>query len=123
MSTKSGDRNQRKLRKSLYKAILVLETPAECESFFQDLCTPAELEALVDRWEVVQLVDKGVPYRQIQQTTSVSTATITRVARALVHGAGGYRRIIDRIQNRIREPKGRHDRIRAGQNKAKHNII
>ena len=60
----------------------------------------AELEALVDRWEVAQLVDRGVPYRQIQQTTNVSTATITRVARALVHGAGGYRRMIDRIQGK-----------------------
>ena len=107
MSTRSGERNARKLQKSLYKAVLALDTPAECESFFQDLCTPAELEALGDRWEVVQLVDKGVPYRQIQQTTSVSTATITRVARALVHGAGGYRRIIDRIQDRIKETKGR----------------
>ena len=107
MSTKSGERNTRKLRQSLYKAILALQTPAECESFLQDLCTPAELEALVDRWEVVQLVDQGVPYRQIQQKTRVSTATITRVARALSHGAGGYRKIIDRIQNRIKETKGK----------------
>lgn len=100
MSTKSGERNIRKLRKSLFQAILSLQNLDECENFLQDLCSPAELEALVDRWEVAQLVDRGVPYRQIQQTTNVSTATITRVARALVHGAGGYRRMIDRIQGK-----------------------
>ncbi len=98
MSTKTGQRNTDKLLKSLYKALLSLNTPSECSNFLQDLCTPAELEALADRWEVVQLVDQGVPYRQIQQTTNVSTATITRVARALAHGAGGYRSLIDRLQ-------------------------
>ena len=32
----------------LYEAILQLDTLAEVESFFHDLCTPAELEGLVD---------------------------------------------------------------------------
>ena len=96
MSAKSKDRPE--LRASLHEAILSLETVAECEAFLEDLCTPAELEALVGRWEVAQLVDEGVPYRQIQRVTRVSTATITRVARALVHGVGGYRKIIDRIR-------------------------
>ena len=40
----------------LYRAILSLRSEAECEQFFNDLCTPAELEALVDRWRVVAYV-------------------------------------------------------------------
>ena len=34
----------------LFSAILVLKTPEEARDFFYDLCTPAELEGLVDRW-------------------------------------------------------------------------
>ena len=100
MSTKSGKRDTRKLQRSLCKAFLSLNSLPECESFLLDLCTPNELEALADRWEVARLVSRGVPYRQIQQTTSVSTATITRVARALVHGSGGYQKILGRLQGK-----------------------
>ena len=105
MSRKSGERNSQKLSLSLYRALLSLKSPAECEDFLSDLCTPTELEALADRWEVAQLVNQAVPYREIQQQTSVSTATITRVARALVHGSGGYRKIINRLQKKNRNQR------------------
>ncbi len=59
-------------------------------AFLDDLCTPAELEALTDRWRVVPLLGEGVPYRQIHERTGVSVTTIGRVARHLEHGAGGY---------------------------------
>ena len=100
MSTKPDKKNRRKLEKSLQRAFVAIQTTGECERFLQDLCTPAELESFIDRWEVAQLVDQGIPYRQIQQATSVSTATITRVARALVHGSAGYRLIIERTQGK-----------------------
>ncbi len=78
------------------RAILTLHSEDEAARFFADLCTPAELEALTDRWQVVQLVDSNVPYRRIHEMTGVSTATITRVARALVYGENGYRTVLDR---------------------------
>ncbi|GGK76287.1 YerC/YecD family TrpR-related protein [Ornithinimicrobium pekingense] len=61
------------------------------QSFLEDLCTPAELEALSDRWCVVPLLAEGVSYRQIHERTGVSVTTIGRVARHLEGGAGGYR--------------------------------
>src|SRR5690606_4777342 len=70
-------------RKGLYKAILSLRTEAECEQFFSDLCTPAELEALADRWGVVAYLEEGLPYRKIHELTGVSVTTIGRVARFL----------------------------------------
>ncbi len=78
------------------RAILALDSKDEAARFFADLCTPAELGALTDRWDVVQLVDSNVPYRRIHEMTGVSTATITRVARALVYGENGYRTVLDR---------------------------
>lgn len=81
----------------LYAAILQLETAEEVESFFFDLCTPAELEGLIDRWRVAQMLVQKIPYRQIAAETKVSTATIVRVARFLNNGNDGYRTIMRRL--------------------------
>ena len=68
-----------------------LDDPASVQDFLEDLCTPAELEALSDRWCVVPLLAEGRSYRQIHERTGVSVTTIGRVARHLEGGAGGYR--------------------------------
>ena len=81
----------------LYAAILQLQTVEEVESFFFDLCTPAELEGIVDRWRVAQMLVRKMPYRQIAAETNVSTATIVRVARFLNNGNDGYRTIMRRV--------------------------
>ena len=83
--------------KDLYAAILQLQTVEEVESFFFDLCTPAELEGIVDRWRVAQMLVRKMPYRQIAAETNVSTATIVRVARFLNNGNDGYRTIMRRL--------------------------
>lgn len=77
--------------RQLCEALCGLEDAAQVRSFLDDLCTPAELEALADRWRVVPLLLAGVPYRQIHERTAVSVTTIGRVARCLERGAGGYR--------------------------------
>jgi TrpR-related protein YerC/YecD len=82
---------------ALYRAILALESATECRQFLEDLCTPAELEALIDRWSVVPLLEDGVPYRRIHDLTGVSVTTIGRVARFLAGGNGGYRTVLDRL--------------------------
>ena len=81
----------------LYAAILQLQTVEEVESFFFDLCTPAELEGIVDRWRVAQMLVQKMPYRKIAAETNVSTATIVRVARFLNNGNDGYRTIMRRL--------------------------
>jgi len=86
-------------RRKLFSAILSLQTTTECEQFLTDLCTPAELEALVDRWAVVGYLNEGLPYRQIHELTGVSVTTIGRVARFLTSGAGGYGTALKRIAN------------------------
>jgi len=81
-----------------YKAILSLATATECESFFADLCTPAELQAMKDRWSVVELLGENKTYRQIHDLTGVSITTIGRVARCLNNGAGGYATVLPRLR-------------------------
>ena len=84
--------------KALYQAILTLKTAEECRAFFRDLCTPAELQALTDRWAVVELLRQALPYREIHRLTGVSVTTIGRVARYLVAGNGGYEIAADRAR-------------------------
>ncbi|MEE7546165.1 DNA-binding transcriptional regulator [Xanthomonas sp. Kuri4-1] len=75
---------------ALAHALAHLQQVDDVVAFLRDLCTPAELEAMSDRWRVVPLLLKGVPYREIHDLTQVSVTTIGRVARTLEHGAGGY---------------------------------
>ena len=80
----------------LARALATLSKPEDVRAFLEDLCTPAELEAMSDRWKVVPLLLEGVPYREIHDRTLVSVTTIGRVARTLGHGAGGYAAAIRR---------------------------
>ncbi|MCW0395465.1 hypothetical protein NB696_001229 [Xanthomonas sacchari] len=84
------DRDSAASFKVLARTLAQLGKPQEVAAFLQDLCTPAELEAMADRWRVVPLLLKGVPYREIHDLTQVSVTTIGRVARTLEYGAGGY---------------------------------
>ncbi len=79
---------------ALSRALLVLKTPQKLQAFLRDLCTPAELEALTDRWRVVPYLLQGMAYRDIHDRTSVSVTTIGRVARFLSQGNGGYKAAI-----------------------------
>ena len=82
--------------RELFKTIGSLESRAETESFFRDLCTLSELEAMAHRWEVARLLEQGLPYLEIAERTGASTTTVTRVAHWLRHGEGGYRLALDR---------------------------
>lgn len=84
-------------QRELCEALATLRDADEIEAFMEDLCTPAELEALVDRWRVVRLLQEGLPYRKIHDISSVSVTTIGRVARFLEQGAGGYRLALKRM--------------------------
>ena len=92
-----SERRQLRTENALFSAVASLETVEECRSFFKDLCTPAELQALVDRWQVVEYLEQGLPYRKIHDLTGVSVTTIGRVARFLTDGFGGYQIAIERV--------------------------
>ncbi|MCI5771516.1 MAG: YerC/YecD family TrpR-related protein [Clostridiales bacterium] len=82
----------------LAQALLSLRTPAEMQSFLEDLCTIQELKSMAQRYEVAELLDKKWTYAQISEKTGASTATISRVNRCLMYGAEGYRRVLERMK-------------------------
>ena len=94
MAEKNNRRN--KTTDALFDAILSLETREECYNFFEDLCTVSELKAMAQRFEVARLLQRGIPYTDIVNQTGASTATISRVNRALTYGADGYKRVLEK---------------------------
>jgi TrpR-related protein YerC/YecD len=75
----------------LFRAFLSLENIKEAEKFFRDLCTVEEIRAMSERWQIVRLLEQGLPYRTIAEKTGASTTTVGRVATWLNNGEGGYR--------------------------------
>ncbi|WP_458862430.1 YerC/YecD family TrpR-related protein [Acidaminobacterium chupaoyuni] len=82
----------------LFEAILKLKSVEECHAFFDDLCTVAELLAMQQRLMVAKLLKKGSIYSDIVEATGASTATISRVNRALSYGKGGYEMVLERLE-------------------------
>ena len=80
----------------LIDAMLAMRSAGELRALLEDLCTPAELEAIADRWRVVPLLLDGTAYREIHDQTGVSVTTIGRIARCLDMGSGGYRLAAER---------------------------
>lgn len=87
----------------LVRALNTIDTEDEMKNFLVDLCTPAELRALAERWHVAQLLDDGAQsYRDIHALTGISTTTIGRVARFLKDEPHqGYRTVLDRQKTGI----------------------
>jgi len=86
--------------KNLNEALLLLKNKNEVNDFLKDLCTPAELKALEERWSVAQLLyEDNLSYRDIATKLETSTTTVTRVARFLSSEPyQGYKKILKRIK-------------------------
>ncbi len=82
----------------LIQAILSLKTPDDCYAFLEDLCTVSELKSMEQRFTVARMLTDGMQYAEIVGKTGASTATISRVNRALMYGADGYQKVIKKIK-------------------------
>ena len=91
----------------LYESILTLRDVEECKKFFQDLCTVSELRAMEQRMEVAVLLSDGMIYNDILERTGASSATISRVNRALQYGADGYRTVLPRLREQCADEENK----------------
>jgi TrpR-related protein YerC/YecD len=80
----------------LSTALKNINSDNDIESFLKDLCTPTEIQAMEERWEVAKLLFKGkLTYREIASELGTSTATVTRVARFLYKESNkGYLKVL-----------------------------
>lgn len=88
-------------RVALYDALLSLKTRDEVDAFLADLCTPSEVRAFAERWQVARLLDAGgKSYREIAAEAHASPTTVVRVARFLKEMPHqGYRLVLDRLKD------------------------
>lgn len=89
----------------LFDAVLSLQNKEECYDFFEDLCTVNEILSLSQRFEVATMLRRHDTYLKIAEQTGASTATISRVNRALNYGNDGYDMVLGRIENEDRDDK------------------
>lgn len=83
----------------LIDAILSLKDKKEARDFFSDLCTVTEINAMSQRFVVAKMLHENKTYQDISGETGASTATISRVSRALNFGKNGYLNAIKRLSD------------------------
>jgi TrpR-related protein YerC/YecD len=98
-SPAAPSRNPAALVADLCRALLTPANAGEMDDLLVDLCTPAEIRTLAERWHVARLLaETRLSYREIHDATGVSTTTIVRVARFLKQEPhNGYRRAVDAL--------------------------
>ena len=79
--------------KELYSLILSLESKEDCCDLFEDLCTAKELEQMAQRVRAAKLLISGKTYNQVMDQCEISSATLSRVSRAVQYGKG-YKKFI-----------------------------
>jgi TrpR-related protein YerC/YecD len=82
----------------LFNAILSLESIEECYAFFEDLCTVKEIKAISQRIAVARMLREKIIFTEITELTGASSATISRVNRALTNGCDGYELVLSRME-------------------------
>ena len=75
-----------------------MKTKRSVIAFFEDLCTSPELKAMSQRLVVAKMLTEKKVYSEIVKETGASTATISRVKRALFdNDTYGYTLVLDKI--------------------------
>ncbi len=90
--------NENQGYKLLIQALVAVDNEQECEALLEDLITKKELLDIAQRMLVAKLLSEQVVYNKIVEETGASTATISRVNRSYLYGAGGYAKILGRLK-------------------------
>ncbi len=79
--------------KALHSLLLSLESEKDCDDLLNDLCTAKEIEQMAQRVKAAKLLLSGKTYSQVMEECVISSATLSRVSRAVQYGKG-YKKFI-----------------------------
>jgi Trp operon repressor len=65
--------------------------------FLFDLLSPAEYREVAVRWQIIKMLNKNIPHREISKTLKVGLATINRGARELINKKGGFKIVLNKF--------------------------
>lgn len=100
--TEDGWKNDPWFR-ALVGAMTSCKSEQDMTAFLRDIATLSELQAMSERLEVAKQLSRGLSYRQVSKQTGASTTTVTRVARFIESGEGGYRKFLKSRKSEIRD--------------------
>ncbi|MBU1019037.1 MAG: Trp family transcriptional regulator [Patescibacteria group bacterium] len=78
----------------LADSIVGIDNKTLAKAFLKNLLTPAELEEAVKRLQIVKLLNKGVPQREVAKKLHVSIGKISRGSRELKYGETGFKQVL-----------------------------
>lgn len=84
----------------LYRTILNCTAESDVADLLSDLCTFQEVEQMAQRVTAAKLISEGKTYAEIIEQTGISSATLSRVSRAMQHGSGGYARLMPKQKDK-----------------------
>ena len=87
--------------REFYELIAAIDDEREAEMLMKDLLTPQEFDSVVQRWQEVQLLAKGITQRTIAEKLGISISKITRGSRALQYGTGGFLKMLKKLKKPI----------------------
>ena len=94
---------------ALYEHIVEIRTVDECQRFFEDLCAPTELQAIEQRFSVARMLHEGRGYAEILKESGASSATVSRVNRALNYSTGCMKELMERMDEKRGIARPRED--------------
>jgi len=80
----------------IVKVLSGIRDEAAMGRFLEEILTPAEIHDLALRWDLMKLLKKGVPQRQIAQELGISLCKITRGAKIIHDPSSMTNRILNR---------------------------
>jgi len=81
-------------KKELFRILAAIKDISFMEDFLNDLLTPAEVEDVVLRWQIIKLLHQGVTQREVAKKLGVSISKVERGARELLDKKGGFKKIL-----------------------------
>lgn len=82
--------------RELCELFAAIGSPRDADALLKDILTPQEIESLTERWQLVQMLAKGMPQREIAERLNISISKVTRGSRALQYGTGGFQTFLKR---------------------------
>lgn len=88
------------MKEVLLRTILNCSSKEDCAALLDDLCTYQEVEQMAQRAAAAKLLTEGRTYAEIVEETGISSATLSRVSRALRHGTGAYAKLLPKDEDK-----------------------
>ncbi|MCR4726522.1 MAG: hypothetical protein K5753_04810 [Clostridia bacterium] len=91
------EERKEELKRELCEVFAEIDNADDFARLLEDLCTYNEYEQLAQRLYAAKLFLQGGTYSKINEETSVSSATLSRISRCIRHGSGGYGEVLKKL--------------------------